>query len=284
MAGRVDVFCDQATNTVNFIREGRIKAYAVTLAQPVPGLDLPTTTEAGQSSFLISTWHGLYDRRTRLRKSRSGSPPRFGQRCARSACASALPNSSPSQPPRIAPPRLFTAASWRRRLRAGGRSSRRPTSTQTDAGKGTGTVARWWACAGCASPDPRPRRSPQVVIYALIPLGVISPRGGHLQRGCRVHARIQVSTVNRCLKRHRHGQRVRGVYRWIDLSSSYAFEGFGRAGRYDYTRSGNPTRDQPCDTLAKLEAGAVPGRPSGMAAIDLVLASLEPGDTVVAPP
>ena len=60
MAGRVDVFCDQATNTVNFIREGRIKAYAVTLAQPVPGLDLPTTTEAGQPSLLMSTWHGLY--------------------------------------------------------------------------------------------------------------------------------------------------------------------------------------------------------------------------------
>jgi len=60
MAGRVDMFCDQATNTVNFIREDRIKAYAVTLAQPVPGLDLPTTTEAGQSSFLMSTWHGLY--------------------------------------------------------------------------------------------------------------------------------------------------------------------------------------------------------------------------------
>ena len=60
MAGRVDVFCDQATNTVNFIREDRIKAYAVTLAQRVPGLDLPTTTEAGQPSLLMSTWHGLY--------------------------------------------------------------------------------------------------------------------------------------------------------------------------------------------------------------------------------
>jgi tripartite-type tricarboxylate transporter receptor subunit TctC len=60
MAGRVDVFCDQATNTVNFIREGRIKAYAATLPQRVPGLDLPTTAEAGQPALLMSTWHGLY--------------------------------------------------------------------------------------------------------------------------------------------------------------------------------------------------------------------------------
>lgn len=60
MAGRVDVFCDQATNTVSFIREGRIKAYAVTLPERVPGLDLPTTAEAGQPSLLMSTWHGLY--------------------------------------------------------------------------------------------------------------------------------------------------------------------------------------------------------------------------------
>jgi cystathionine gamma-synthase len=70
----------------------------------------------------------------------------------------------------------------------------------------------------------------------------------------------------------------------IHLSSSYAFEGFGRAGRYDYTRSGNPTRDVLADTLAKLEAGAgAVVVSSGMAAIDLVLAGLEPGDLVVAP-
>jgi cystathionine gamma-synthase len=70
----------------------------------------------------------------------------------------------------------------------------------------------------------------------------------------------------------------------IYLSSSYAFEGFGRAGHYDYTRSGNPTRDVLADTLARLEAGAgAVVVSSGMAAIDLVLASLETGDLVVAP-
>jgi tripartite-type tricarboxylate transporter receptor subunit TctC len=60
MAGRVDVLCDQATNTAGFIREGRIKAYAVTLPERVPGLDLPTTAEAGQPSIAMSAWHGLY--------------------------------------------------------------------------------------------------------------------------------------------------------------------------------------------------------------------------------
>ena len=70
----------------------------------------------------------------------------------------------------------------------------------------------------------------------------------------------------------------------VHLSSSYAFGGFGRAGRYDYTRTGNPTRDLLADTLAKLEAGTgAVVVSSGMAAIDLVLSSLEPGELVVAP-
>jgi tripartite-type tricarboxylate transporter receptor subunit TctC len=60
MAGRIDVFCDQATNTAPFLRDNRIKGYAVTLPERVPGLELPTTAEAGEPSLLMSTWHGLY--------------------------------------------------------------------------------------------------------------------------------------------------------------------------------------------------------------------------------
>ncbi|MCQ4161221.1 tripartite tricarboxylate transporter substrate-binding protein [Roseomonas sp. GC11] len=60
MAGRIDIFCDQATNTMPFIREGRVKAYAVSSAQRVPGLELPTTAEAGAPGIAMSTWHGLY--------------------------------------------------------------------------------------------------------------------------------------------------------------------------------------------------------------------------------
>lgn len=60
MAGRIDVFCDQATNTAPFIRDNRIRAYAVTLNRRVEGLNLPTTAEAGQPGIAMSTWHGLY--------------------------------------------------------------------------------------------------------------------------------------------------------------------------------------------------------------------------------
>ena len=68
------------------------------------------------------------------------------------------------------------------------------------------------------------------------------------------------------------------------LSTSYAFHGFDRPGAYDYTRAGNPTRDQLGTSLARLEggAGAVIAA-SGMAAVDLVLGRLEPDDLVLAP-
>jgi cystathionine gamma-synthase len=41
----------------------------------------------------------------------------------------------------------------------------------------------------------------------------------------------------------------------IHLSSTFAFEGFDRKRRYDYTRSGNPTRDHLAGALADLEEG-----------------------------
>jgi cystathionine gamma-synthase len=67
------------------------------------------------------------------------------------------------------------------------------------------------------------------------------------------------------------------------LSSNFSFEGFNRKRRYDYTRSGNPTRDQFGAALAELEGGhdAVVTA-TGMAAINLVLHLLEPGDLLLA--
>ena len=64
------------------------------------------------------------------------------------------------------------------------------------------------------------------------------------------------------------------------LSSNFSFEGFGQPRQYDYTRSGNPTRDLLGDALAKLEGGAGGVVTStGMSAITLLLhAVLEPGD------
>ncbi|HET7655884.1 MAG TPA: PLP-dependent transferase, partial [Luteimonas sp.] len=40
------------------------------------------------------------------------------------------------------------------------------------------------------------------------------------------------------------------------LSSNFSFAGFGEKRRYDYTRSGNPTRDVLAEALAELEGGA----------------------------
>ncbi|HVI26259.1 MAG TPA: cystathionine gamma-synthase [Xanthomonadaceae bacterium] len=69
------------------------------------------------------------------------------------------------------------------------------------------------------------------------------------------------------------------------LSSNFSFAGFDRKRRYDYTRSGNPTRDLLADALAELEGGAGGVvTATGMAAIALLLhACLRPGDVLVAP-
>lgn len=68
------------------------------------------------------------------------------------------------------------------------------------------------------------------------------------------------------------------------LSSNYSFDGLEGKRKYDYTRSGNPTRDVLGETLAKLEGGAgAVITATGMAAVDLALSSLEPGDILIAP-
>ncbi|KGQ17794.1 Cystathionine gamma-synthase [Lysobacter dokdonensis DS-58] len=70
----------------------------------------------------------------------------------------------------------------------------------------------------------------------------------------------------------------------IVLSSNFSFAAFDEKRRYDYTRSGNPTRDLLADALAELEGGAgAVITATGMAAITLVLnAYLKPGDVLVA--
>lgn len=69
------------------------------------------------------------------------------------------------------------------------------------------------------------------------------------------------------------------------LSSNFSFAGFDQKRLYDYTRSGNPTRDLLGEALAGLEGGAGGVvTATGMAAITLVLnALLKPGDRLVVP-
>lgn len=70
----------------------------------------------------------------------------------------------------------------------------------------------------------------------------------------------------------------------IHLSTTFAFAGFAQPRQYEYSRLGNPTRALLADTIAKLEGGAgAIVLSSGMAAVDLVLSTLGPGDLLVAP-
>ncbi|MGH8122879.1 MAG: cystathionine gamma-synthase [Rudaea sp.] len=70
----------------------------------------------------------------------------------------------------------------------------------------------------------------------------------------------------------------------ICLSTNFSFAGFARKRAYDYTRSGNPTRDVLAGALAELEGG-VGGvvTSSGMSAITLITAQFGPDDLLVVP-
>jgi len=70
----------------------------------------------------------------------------------------------------------------------------------------------------------------------------------------------------------------------IHLSSTFAFRAFGEKRGYDYTRSGNPTRDLLAGALAELEGGAgAVVTATGMAAITLIGYLLPAGARILAP-
>jgi cystathionine gamma-synthase len=77
-----------------------------------------------------------------------------------------------------------------------------------------------------------------------------------------------------------HGSVVPPIY----LSTNFAFEKYGKPRKYDYTRSGNPTRDQLGEALADLEGGAgAVVTCTGLSAITLILATLPGRARVIAP-
>jgi cystathionine gamma-synthase len=70
----------------------------------------------------------------------------------------------------------------------------------------------------------------------------------------------------------------------IHLTSTFAFNGFGDKRKYDYTRSGNPTRDLLADALNDLESGAgAVVTNTGMSAITLIGHLLPVGSRIIAP-
>lgn len=58
---RIDLMCDQSTNTVNQIKSGDIKAFAVASRDRIAVLpDVPTLDQSGLKGFDISAWHALW--------------------------------------------------------------------------------------------------------------------------------------------------------------------------------------------------------------------------------
>jgi len=77
-----------------------------------------------------------------------------------------------------------------------------------------------------------------------------------------------------------HGAVVPPIY----LSSTFTFAGLNERRKYDYSRSGNPTRDALAGALADLEGGAgAVVTATGMAAVGLGVALARPGERILAP-
>jgi tripartite-type tricarboxylate transporter receptor subunit TctC len=61
IAGQIDMFCAEASQTLTFVRGGKIKAYAVMSKARWPSLpDVPTMDEVGVTGMYISFWNGLW--------------------------------------------------------------------------------------------------------------------------------------------------------------------------------------------------------------------------------
>jgi cystathionine gamma-synthase len=113
----------------------------------------------------------------------------------------------------------------------------------------------------------------QQTLHAPAPIPTTAPKTQtHQPSTIAARAGVQSDTT--------HGAVMPPIY----LSSNYTFDGFQGKRQYDYTRSGNPTRDQVGQAIADLEGGhAGVITSSGMAALDLLFYHLKPGDLVFAP-
>jgi len=92
---------------------------------------------------------------------------------------------------------------------------------------------------------------------------------------------IQTRTVRAALETDtQHGAVVPPIH----LTSTFAFAGYGEKREYDYSRSGNPTRDALGRALADLEGGAgAVVTASGMGAVSLVTQLFKPDQVAVVP-
>jgi len=61
VAGQIDLFCAEASQTLSYLRAGKVKAFAVMAPTRWAGApDVQTMDEAGAPGLYISFWHGLW--------------------------------------------------------------------------------------------------------------------------------------------------------------------------------------------------------------------------------
>jgi tripartite-type tricarboxylate transporter receptor subunit TctC len=61
VGGQIDLMCAEASQTLTYVRGGKMKAFAVMAKTRWPALpDVPTTDEIGMPGMHISFWHGLW--------------------------------------------------------------------------------------------------------------------------------------------------------------------------------------------------------------------------------
>jgi tripartite-type tricarboxylate transporter receptor subunit TctC len=61
MAGQIDLMVDVASNSLPYVRSGKIRAYAVTAGTRLAAApEIPTVDEAGLPGFHMSTWYALF--------------------------------------------------------------------------------------------------------------------------------------------------------------------------------------------------------------------------------
>jgi tripartite-type tricarboxylate transporter receptor subunit TctC len=61
MAGHIDIFFDQAANSLPLIRTGRVRAYAVTQTSRLSvAPEIPTVDEAGMPGYYMAVWHAFW--------------------------------------------------------------------------------------------------------------------------------------------------------------------------------------------------------------------------------
>jgi len=61
LGGQVDLLCDQTTQTIPYIKDGRVKAFGTTTLKRLPAIpNVPTLNEQGLKGFEVKVWHGVY--------------------------------------------------------------------------------------------------------------------------------------------------------------------------------------------------------------------------------